>query len=137
MTNSNGRKRSHLLNKISLVLLPILLFAVFAQFIQSAHGKVLYGMDALLSNADSIASTAWPNHGNVWLPGWLDAINNTTNTLFLMIGPGDFLIHHAIALGLHVTTLICVIYVQNSVIIRVSEFVNYHYVRKNTVIRYN
>jgi hypothetical protein len=24
------------------------------------------------------------------------------------IDPGDFLIHHAIALGLHVTTLICV-----------------------------
>ena len=28
--------------------------------------------------------------------------------LFLKIGPGDFLIHHAIALGLHVTALILV-----------------------------
>jgi photosystem I P700 chlorophyll a apoprotein A2 len=65
-------------------------------------------MDVLLSNPDSIAHSAWPNYGNVWLPGWLDAINNGTNSLFLTIGPGDFLVHHAIALGLHVTTLICV-----------------------------
>jgi photosystem I P700 chlorophyll a apoprotein A2 len=86
----------------------ILIEPVFAQFIQASHGKVLYGMDVLLSNPDSIANTAWPNYGNVWLPGWLDAINNTTNSLFLTIGPGDFLVHHAIALGLHTTTLICV-----------------------------
>ncbi|HIK05562.1 MAG TPA: photosystem I core protein PsaB [Trichormus sp. M33_DOE_039] len=86
----------------------ILIEPVFAQFIQSAHGKLLYGMDALLSNPDSIAFTAYPNHGNVWLPGWLDAINAGTNSLFLTIGPGDFLVHHAIALGLHTTTLICV-----------------------------
>jgi photosystem I P700 chlorophyll a apoprotein A2 len=31
-----------------------------------------------------------------------------TNSLFLTIGPGDFLVHHAIALGLHTTTLILV-----------------------------
>jgi photosystem I P700 chlorophyll a apoprotein A2 len=86
----------------------ILIEPVFAQFIQSAHGKVLYGMNTLLSNPDSIASTAWPNHANVWLPGWLDAINSGTNSLFLTIGPGDFYVHHAIALGLHVTTLILV-----------------------------
>ncbi len=86
----------------------ILIEPVFAQFIQAAHGKVLYGMDVLLSNPDSIATTAWPNAGNVWLPGWLDAINNNTNSLFLSIGPGDFLVHHAIALGLHTTTLILV-----------------------------
>lgn len=86
----------------------ILIEPVFAQFIQAAHGKALYGMDVLLSNPDSIAHTAWPNYGNVWLPGWLDAINNSTNSLFLTIGPGDFLVHHAIALGLHTTTLICV-----------------------------
>jgi photosystem I P700 chlorophyll a apoprotein A2 len=42
-----------------------------------------------------------------WLPGWLEAINSNTNSLFL-IGPGDFLVHHAIALGLHTTTLILV-----------------------------
>ncbi|MBW4546141.1 MAG: photosystem I core protein PsaB [Symplocastrum torsivum CPER-KK1] len=86
----------------------ILIEPVFAQFIQASHGKALYGMDVLLSNPDSIATTAWPNYANVWLPGWLDVINDTTNSVFLTIGPGDFLVHHAIALGLHTTTLICV-----------------------------
>ena len=82
----------------------ILIEPVFAQFIQAAHGKALYGMDVLLSNPDSFASNA----GAAWLPGWLDAINSGTNSLFLTIGPGDFLVHHAIALGLHTTTLILV-----------------------------
>jgi photosystem I P700 chlorophyll a apoprotein A2 len=86
----------------------ILIEPVFAQWIQAAHGKALYGFDVLLSNPDSIASTAYPNYGNVWLPGWLDAINSGANSLFLTIGPGDFLVHHAIALGLHTTTLILV-----------------------------
>jgi photosystem I P700 chlorophyll a apoprotein A2 len=86
----------------------ILIEPVFAQWIQAAHGKALYGFDTLLSNPDSIAYTAFPNHGNVWLGGWLDAINSGTNSLFLTIGPGDFLVHHAIALGLHTTTLILV-----------------------------
>jgi photosystem I P700 chlorophyll a apoprotein A2 len=81
----------------------ILIEPVFAQFIQSSHGKMVYGMDVLLSNADSATRT-----GAAWLPGWLEGINNGNNSLFLSIGPGDFLIHHAIALGLHVTTLICV-----------------------------
>jgi photosystem I P700 chlorophyll a apoprotein A2 len=86
----------------------ILIEPVFAQWIQAASGKALYGFNTLLSNPDSIAYTAFPNHGNVWLPGWLDAINSGTNSLFLTIGPGDFLVHHAIALGLHTTTLILV-----------------------------
>ncbi len=86
----------------------ILIEPVFAQWVQAASGKALYGFDVLLSNPDSIASTAWPNGGAVWLPGWLDAINSGTNSLFLTIGPGDFLVHHAIALGLHTTTLILV-----------------------------
>lgn len=86
----------------------ILIEPVFAQWIQAAHGKLLYGFDTLLSNPDSVAYTAFPNYGNVWLGGWLDAINNGTNSLFLTIGPGDFLVHHAIALGLHTTTLILV-----------------------------
>jgi photosystem I P700 chlorophyll a apoprotein A2 len=86
----------------------ILIEPVFAQFIQASHGKLLYGFDTLLSNPDSLASTAWPNHGNVWLAGWLEAINSGKNSLFLTIGPGDFLVHHAIALGLHTTTLILV-----------------------------
>lgn len=86
----------------------ILIEPVFAQWIQAAHGKLLYGFDTLLSNPDSLAATAWPNNGDVWLPGWLEAINSNANSLFLTIGPGDFLVHHAIALGLHTTTLILV-----------------------------
>ena len=81
----------------------ILIEPVFAQFVQAASGKALYGFDVLLSNPDSLAQT-----GAAYLPGWLDAINSGTNSLFLSIGPGDFLVHHAIALGLHTTTLILV-----------------------------
>jgi photosystem I P700 chlorophyll a apoprotein A2 len=86
----------------------ILIEPVFAQFVQASHGKLLYGFNLLLSNPDSLASTAYPNYADVWLPGWLNAINDSTNSLFLSIGPGDFLVHHAIALGLHTTTLILV-----------------------------
>ncbi|NEP56773.1 MAG: photosystem I core protein PsaB [Symploca sp. SIO2G7] len=82
----------------------ILIEPVFAQWIQAAHGKLLYGFDTLLSNADSLPY----NTGAAYLPGWLDAINSGSNSLFLTIGPGDFLVHHAIALGLHTTTLILV-----------------------------
>ena len=81
----------------------ILIEPVFAQFVQAASGKALYGFDVLLSNPDSLTQT-----GAAWLPGWLDAINSGTNSLFLTIGPGDFLVHHAIALGLHTTVLILV-----------------------------
>ena len=81
----------------------ILIEPVFAQFVQAASGKALYGFDTLLSNPDSLTQT-----GAAYLPGWLDAINSGTNSLFLTIGPGDFLVHHAIALGLHTTTLILV-----------------------------
>ena len=78
----------------------ILVEPVFAQFIQAASGKVMYGFDVLLSNPDSMAST-----GAAYLPNWLEAINSGKNSLFLDIGPGDFLVHHAIALGLHTTVL--------------------------------
>ena len=81
----------------------ILIEPVFAQFIQAASGKALYGFDVLLSSANSPATVAG---NNVWLPGWAEAINNNGNSLFLTIGPGDFLVHHAIALALHTTTLI-------------------------------
>ncbi|MBE9067570.1 photosystem I core protein PsaB [Leptolyngbya cf. ectocarpi LEGE 11479] len=83
----------------------ILVEPVFAQWIQAASGKALYGFDTLLSNADSVATGA---ASGIWLPGWFEAINSGTNSLFLTIGPGDFLVHHAIALGLHTTTLILV-----------------------------
>ena len=83
----------------------ILFEPLFAEYIQAASGKAVYQMNVLLSSSSSPATVA----GNqIWLPGWLDAINNSKNDLFLKIGPGDFLVHHAIALGLHVTTLILV-----------------------------
>ena len=83
----------------------ILIEPLFAQWIQAAHGQSLYGFDAFLSSNQSPAYSAGQA---LWLPGWLNAMNNQTNSLFLIIGPGDFLVHHAIALGLHVTTLILV-----------------------------
>uniref|UniRef100_A0A2N9HI32 photosystem I n=1 Tax=Fagus sylvatica TaxID=28930 RepID=A0A2N9HI32_FAGSY len=83
----------------------ILIEPIFAQWIQSAHGKTLYGFDVLLSSTSGPAFNAGRS---IWLPGWLNAINENSNSLFLTIGPGDFLVHHAIALGLHTTTLILV-----------------------------
>jgi photosystem I P700 chlorophyll a apoprotein A2 len=83
----------------------ILIEPVFAQWIQSAHGKSIYESNFLLS---SNLSNAFLAGQDIWLPGWLSSINNNTNSLFLQIGPGDFLVHHAIALGLHTTTLILV-----------------------------
>jgi photosystem I P700 chlorophyll a apoprotein A2 len=82
----------------------ILVEPVFAQWVQAASGKALYGFASLLSDPTSLASAS----GAVYLPGWLDALNSNANSLFLTIGPGDFLVHHAIALGLHTTTLILV-----------------------------
>jgi photosystem I P700 chlorophyll a apoprotein A2 len=83
----------------------ILIEPIFAQWIQSAHGKTLYGFDVLLSSASGPAFDA---SKSIWLPGWLNSINDNNNSLFLIIGPRDFLVHHAIALGLHTTTLILV-----------------------------
>uniref|UniRef100_A0A8S0XJF1 PsaB protein n=1 Tax=Spirodela intermedia TaxID=51605 RepID=A0A8S0XJF1_SPIIN len=83
----------------------ILIEPIFAQWIQSAHGKTSYGFDVLLSSTTGPAFNAGKS---IWLPGWLNAVNESSNSLFLTIGPGDFLVHHAIALGLHTTTLILV-----------------------------
>mmetsp|Transcript_29548 Transcript_29548/g.44592 ORF Transcript_29548/g.44592 Transcript_29548/m.44592 type:complete len:756 (+) Transcript_29548:75-2342(+) len=83
----------------------ILIEPVFAQFIQAASGKAVYGFDVLLSSSTSAATVA---SSKIWLPGWIEAINSGKNSLFLTIGPGDFLVHHAIALALHTTTLILV-----------------------------
>ena len=79
----------------------ILIEPIFAQWIQAAHGKTLYNFNLLLSQS---ASPAYGASQSFWLPGWLNSVNN----VFLTIGPGDFLVHHAIALGLHTTTLILV-----------------------------
>ncbi|KAF3647605.1 Photosystem I chlorophyll a apoprotein A2 [Capsicum annuum] len=83
----------------------ILIEPIFAQWIQSTHGKTSYGFDVLLSSTSGPAFNAGRS---IWLPGWLNAVNENSNSLFLTIGPGDFLVHHAIALGLHTTTLILV-----------------------------
>ena len=83
----------------------ILIEPVFAQWIQSAHGKTIYGFNTLLSLDTSSAALAGKD---LWLPSWLSAINDPLSSVFLPIGPGDFLVHHAIALGLHTTTLILV-----------------------------
>jgi len=71
----------------------ILIEPIFAQFIQACHGKTLYAFNLDLPYKPQ---------------GWLDLINTNSLPSFLDIGPGDFLVHHAIALGLHTTTLILV-----------------------------
>ncbi|CAN6446828.1 unnamed protein product [Victoria cruziana] len=83
----------------------ILIESIFSQWIQSAHSKALYGFNVLLSSTNGPTFNAGQS---LWLPGWLNAINENHNSLFLTIGPGDFLVHHAIALGWHTTTLILV-----------------------------
>ncbi|CAN6483143.1 unnamed protein product [Victoria cruziana] len=77
----------------------------FAQWIQSDHGNTSNVFDVLLSSTNGPTFNAGQS---LWLPGWLNAINENCNSLFLTIGPGDFLVHHAIALSLHTTTLILV-----------------------------
>ena len=77
----------------------ILIEPIFAQWVQCLHGKTFYNFGTLFFN--QIKSLFWS-------PGWFSAINDSQNSLFLIIGPGDFLAHHAIALGLHTTTLILV-----------------------------
>jgi photosystem I P700 chlorophyll a apoprotein A2 len=64
----------------------ILVEPVFAQWIQAASGKSLYGFDTLLSSSTSSASVA---SQQLWLPNWLEAIS-PKNSLFLTVGPGDF-----------------------------------------------
>ena len=58
----------------------ILVEPVFAQWIQASSGKALYGFDVFLSSTDSVTKTA---SNNIWLPGWLDAINSGKNSSIL------------------------------------------------------
>ncbi|KAL2894036.1 hypothetical protein RDABS01_009945 [Bienertia sinuspersici] len=69
------------------------------------YGKTSYGFDVLLSSTSGPAFNAGRS---IWLPGWLTVVNENSKSLLLTIGPGDFLVHHVIALGLHTTTLILV-----------------------------
>ena len=80
----------------------ILIEPIFAQCIQVAQGKIIYSLEILLASSNTFIRI----YPNSWLPNWLKSINESTKSLFLPIGPGDFLVHHAIALGLHVTVLI-------------------------------
>jgi photosystem I P700 chlorophyll a apoprotein A2 len=84
----------------------ILIEPVLAQFVQAASGNTDYDFEVFLSDYDRLpyTNTVW----FVWLPGWLDSVNDEFYSPFLTLGPGDFMVHHAIALGLHTTTLILV-----------------------------
>ena len=88
----------------------ILIEPVLAQFIQAASGSTDYDFEAFLSGSgnDVVLKTGLYQTGFVWLSGWLDSVNDEYYSPFLTLGPGDFLVHHAIALGLHTTTLILV-----------------------------
>jgi photosystem I P700 chlorophyll a apoprotein A2 len=103
------REAQYVHNDVTLAVITpekqILIEHVFAQWIQFAHGKALYGFDVLLSSTDSPAFNA---RQSLWLSSWLDVINNNSNSLFLTIGLGNFLVHRTIALGFHTTTLILV-----------------------------
>ncbi|KAL2943198.1 hypothetical protein RDABS01_031546 [Bienertia sinuspersici] len=46
----------------------ILIEPIFAQWIQSAHGKTSYGLDVLLT---STSGPAFNTGRSIWLPGWL------------------------------------------------------------------
>lgn len=61
----------------------------FFNLFQSSHGKEFYNFSTLLSSKGSIS---WGLVKNFWLAGWLSAINDRSNSLFLPIGPGDFLV---------------------------------------------
>ncbi|KAK6923564.1 Photosystem I PsaA/PsaB [Dillenia turbinata] len=53
----------------------ILIEPIFAQWIQSAHGKTSYGFDVLLSSTTGPAFNAGRS---IWLPGWLNAVNENS-----------------------------------------------------------
>ncbi|KAG5576169.1 hypothetical protein H5410_056303 [Solanum commersonii] len=82
----------------------ILIEPIFAQWIQSTHGKIHMGsMYFYLQRPpkDSMRVEAS-------VAGLVKCVNENSNSLFLTIGPWRLLVHHAITLGLHTTTLILV-----------------------------
>lgn len=54
---------------------------MFAQWIQSAHGKLAYGFEVFLSSDKSIA---FYSSKEIWLSGWLLGINSSV--IFLLLG---------------------------------------------------
>ncbi len=78
----------------------ILIEPVFAQFVQAQSGKIIAGIPAIFGGLAATAPGAFVN-------GWTQTVNSVGDANpFLNIGPGDFLVHHAIALGIHTTVLI-------------------------------
>ena len=89
----------------------ILLEPLFAQFIQASSGKLAYQLSSDLNTTQSLIDFSIQQNlmANVLMTReWVECVNDNNNLLFLTIGPGDFLVHHGIALGLHTTTLILV-----------------------------
>jgi photosystem I P700 chlorophyll a apoprotein A2 len=70
----------------------ILIEPTNAQIIQQSIGKALYFTDNPSLNNDNVGLT-------------VDRINKSFGSFLLPLGPGDMLVHHAIALGLHVSIL--------------------------------
>ena len=56
---------------------------IFAQWIQSAHGKTLYGFDVLLSSTTSLAFIAGRSR---WLFVWLNSVNENSNSGVGVVG---------------------------------------------------
>jgi len=61
----------------------ILIKPIFAHGIQSAHGKTSYRLNVLLSSTSGPTFDVGPS---IWLHGWLNAINDNRNSLFLAMG---------------------------------------------------
>jgi photosystem I P700 chlorophyll a apoprotein A2 len=74
----------------------ILIEPVFAQFVQGCSGKLLYGGGGIHGGR------ALGLDRDCILPGFFEG------SFFLDVGPGDFLVHHAISLGVHTSVLILV-----------------------------
>jgi photosystem I P700 chlorophyll a apoprotein A2 len=89
----------------------ILLEPLFAQFVQASSGKLAYQLSSDSTTTQSLIDLSIQQNSmaNVLMTReWVECVNDNSNLLFLTIGPGDFLVHHGIALGLHTTTLILV-----------------------------
>jgi photosystem I P700 chlorophyll a apoprotein A2 len=67
----------------------LILDPIYAQIIQAASGKTIYGY-------------------SIFSPTYSVGAYSTLDTALLPIGPADLLAHHAIALGLHTTVLILI-----------------------------
>ena len=78
----------------------VLIEPVLAQIIQSSSGKNIYGLSFLKFNYISFYSWIYA------VQAYTKIINQSFDSLFIPVGPGDFISHHSIALGFHVTVLV-------------------------------